>query len=186
MVELMRHPHVLHKVHDEIAKAFEGDTLINETVLSESHYFQACIKETLRFHTPGPFLVPHRAIETCKIDNYVIPKDCMVLVNAWAISLEPNNWKNATSFNPDRFLHSKIDFRSTDNFEFIPFSAGRRMCPGWNVGLKNIQLLVASLVHYFHWSLPDGINPTKIDASDIYGTTLKKEKPLCLIPRLRE
>lgn len=92
----------------------------------------ACIKETLRIHISGPFLIPHRAIETCKIGNYVIPKDSMVLVNTWATGQEPDSWKDADVFNPDRFLGSKIDFRGT-HFDFIPFSAGRRMCPGINV-----------------------------------------------------
>ncbi|KAK6132128.1 hypothetical protein DH2020_034119 [Rehmannia glutinosa] len=109
MVELIKNPHILHKVRDEIAKAFEGDTLVNESILTDSQYFQTCIKETLRLHIPGPFLVPHRPIETCKVGNYVIPKDSMVLVNAWAISVDPSNWKDATSFNPDRYEDEPLD-----------------------------------------------------------------------------
>ncbi|KAL8557624.1 hypothetical protein ACS0TY_004903 [Phlomoides rotata] len=184
MVELIRHPQILDRVRDEVAKVFEGNTQINESFLTESHYLQACIKETLRIHIPGPFLVPHRAIQTCKIDNYVIPKDCVVLVNAWAINMEPNRWKDPTIFNPDRFINSKIDFRSTDDFEFIAFGAGRRMCPGLNLGIKNVQMLVTSLVHHFDWSLSDGSDPINIDTNDKFGTVLRKEKPLCLIPRL--
>ncbi|KAL8557625.1 hypothetical protein ACS0TY_004904 [Phlomoides rotata] len=183
MVELIRHPQILDRVRDEVAKVFEGNTQINESILTESHYLQACIKETLRIHIPGPFLVPHRAIQTCKIDNYVIPKDCVVLVNAWAINMEPNRWKDPTIFNPDRFINSKIDFRSTDDFEFIAFGAGRRMCPGLNLGIKNVQMLVTSLVHHFDWSLSDGSDPINIDTNDKFGTVLRKEKPLCLIPR---
>ncbi|KAL8544484.1 hypothetical protein ACS0TY_004881 [Phlomoides rotata] len=186
MVELIRHPQILHRVRDEIAMAFEGGTRINESILTESHYLQACIKETLRIHIPGPFLVPHRAIETCKIDSYVIPKDCIVLVNAWAINMEPSSWKDATIFNPDRFINSKINFKSTDDFNFLSFSAGSRMCPGHNFGIKNIQLLVGSLVHHFEWSLSDGSDPINIDTNDKFGTVLKKEKPLHLIPCVRE
>ncbi|KAL8049711.1 hypothetical protein ABFX02_06G037100 [Erythranthe guttata] len=187
MVELIKNPHILRRVRDEIASAFEGDdhTLIDESVLSDSHYFQACIKETLRLHIPGPLLMPRRAIETCKIDDYVIPKDSVVLVNAWAISMDPDTWKDATSFNPDRFLESKIDFRG-NHFEYIPFGSGRRMCPGFNLALKDIQIVVASLVHYFDWSLPNGMDPTQIDMADKFGTVLKKETPLLLIPSLKK
>ncbi|KAL3838860.1 hypothetical protein ACJIZ3_023451 [Penstemon smallii] len=184
MVELIRNQEILHKVRHEIKQAFEGNT-INESVLSGSKYFQACIKETLRLHIPGPFLVPHRAIEKCKIDNYIIPKDSMILVNAWAIQVDPNNWKEALVFKPERFLDSKIDFRGT-HFEFIPFSAGQRMCPGFNMGFRNIQLVVACLVHYFDWSLPNGLAPNKLDTNDKFVTTLKREKPLCLIPTPRK
>ncbi|KAL7146376.1 hypothetical protein ABFS83_06G036700 [Erythranthe nasuta] len=184
MVELIKNRHVLHRLESEVAKAFEFGDEIDESVLSESQYFQACIKETLRLHIPGPFLMPHRAIETCTIDDYIIPKDSMVLVNAWAISMDPDTWKDATSFNPDRFLESNIDFRG-NHFKFIPFSAGRRMCPGFNLALKNIQIVVASLVHYFDWSLPDLMDPTRIDTGEKFGTALKKETPFQLIPTLK-
>ncbi|KAK6115345.1 hypothetical protein DH2020_007614 [Rehmannia glutinosa] len=154
IVELMRNQEMLTKVRDEIAQAVEGDEL-SETLLSQCHYFQACIKETLRLHVPAPMLVPHRALETCKVNNYVIPKDSMVLVNAWAIAQDPNYWEEATSFKPERFFDSKIGYRGT-HFEYLPFGTGLRMCPGSAVAFKNIQMLVGSLLHYFDWSLPNG------------------------------
>ncbi|KAK6118851.1 hypothetical protein DH2020_047405 [Rehmannia glutinosa] len=152
--KLMRNQEMFTKVRDEITQAVEGDEL-NETLLSQCNYFQACIKETLRLHVPAPMLVPHRAIETCKVNNYVIPKDSMVLVNAWAIARDPNYWEDATSFKPERFLDSKIGYRGT-HFEYLPFGTGLRMCPGSGVAFKNIQMLVGSLLHYFDWSLPNG------------------------------
>ncbi|KAK6115344.1 hypothetical protein DH2020_007613 [Rehmannia glutinosa] len=162
----------------------QGDEL-GETLLSQCHYFQACIKETLRLHVPAPMLVPHRALETCKVNNYLIPKDSMVLVNAWAIAQDPNYWEEATSFKPERFFDSKIGYRGT-HFEYLPFGTGLRMCPGSAVAFKNIQMLVGSLLHYFDWSLPNGADPTTIDTNEKYFTTLKKEKPLLLIPKLRK
>ncbi|KAL0452612.1 UNVERIFIED_CONTAM: cytochrome [Sesamum latifolium] len=129
--------------------------MINDSILSTCEYFQACVKKTLRLHIPGPFLIPHQALENFVLNDYTIPKDSIVVVNAWAIQLDPENWKDAKSFKPDRFLGSKIDFRG-NHFEFIPFSSGRRMCPGFQIGFRNVQLVVACLIHYFDWSLPDG------------------------------
>ncbi|KAK6135307.1 hypothetical protein DH2020_030949 [Rehmannia glutinosa] len=145
----------------------------------------ACIKETLRLHIPGPFSLPRQATETCKVNNFTIPKDSIVLVNAWAIQTDPNIWEDGTSFKPERFINSKIDFKGA-HFDFIPFGAGQRMCPGSNAAIKGVQLVVASLVHYFDWSLPNGEDFSKLDLSDRFGTTLKKDKPLCLVPRVRE
>ncbi|KAI3464953.1 hypothetical protein Pfo_021616 [Paulownia fortunei] len=184
MVELIKNQEMLSRVRDEIAQIVEGDEL-REPLLSQCHYFQACIKETLRLHVPAPLLVPHRAIEMCKVNNYVIPKDSMVLVNAWAIARDPNYWEDATSFKPERFLDSKIGYRGTQ-FEYLPFGTGLRMCPGSTVAFKNIQMLVGSLLHYFDWSLPNGDDPTTIEAKEKYVITLKKEKPLLLIPKLRK
>ncbi|KAH6765079.1 hypothetical protein C2S52_014110 [Perilla frutescens var. hirtella] len=183
VVELMRNQEMLSRVRQEIAQTVEGDEL-SESLLSKCHYFQACIKETLRLHVPAPLLVPHRAIESCKLSNYVIPKDSMVLVNAWAIARDPMYWEDATSFKPERFLDSNIGYRGT-NYEYLPFGTGLRMCPGSTVAFKNIQMLVGSLLHYFNWSLPNGEDVTKMDMSEKYVTTLKKEKPLLLISRSR-
>ncbi|KAK6155761.1 hypothetical protein DH2020_010009 [Rehmannia glutinosa] len=187
MAELIKNQEILYQVRKEIAnKAIIEGNKLNESLLSECQFFQACIKETLRLHIPGPFAVPHRATETCVVNNYTIPKDSIVLVNGWAIQTDPNNWgEDATSFKPERFLNSIIDSKGT-HFEYIPFSAGSRMCPGQNVALKGVQLVVASLLHYFDWSLPNGKDPSKLDLSDRFGTTLKKDKPLHLIPRPRE
>ncbi|KAK6115350.1 hypothetical protein DH2020_007619 [Rehmannia glutinosa] len=183
IVELMRNQEMLTKVRDEIAQAVEGDEL-SETLLSQCHYFQACIKETLRLHVPAPMLVPHRALETCKVNNYVIPKDSMVLVNAWAIAQDPNYWEEATSFKPERFFDSKIGYRGT-HFEYLPLEQTKNVSRIY-VAFKNIQMLVGSLLHYFDWSLPNGADPTTIDTNEKYFTTLKKEKPLLLIPKLRK
>ncbi|KAL3812511.1 hypothetical protein ACJIZ3_013779 [Penstemon smallii] len=185
MVEIIKNPETLSRVRDEIAnQAMDGDEL-NESRLSECKYFQACVKETLRLHVPGPFGIPHRANETCIVDNYVIPKDSMVMVNFWAIHLDPNNWEDATSFKPERFLNSKIDYKGF-NFEFLPFGAGQRMCPGFNVAVKSVQVMVATLVHFFNWDLPNGMQLTDLDTSPYLRGTLKLAKPLYLIPSVRE
>lgn len=185
VVELMRNQEMLTLVREEIAEAMQGDEL-SESLLSKCNYFQACIKETLRLHVPAPLLVPHRAIEPCKIHDYVIPRDSMVLVNAWAIARNPMFWDDATSFKPERFLNSnKVPYNET-HFANLPFGSGLRMCPGSSVAIKNIQMLVASLLHYFDWKLPNGENPIEMDVSEKYVTTLKKEKPLLLISRSRD
>ncbi|KAL0351867.1 UNVERIFIED_CONTAM: putative (S)-N-methylcoclaurine 3'-hydroxylase isozyme 2 [Sesamum calycinum] len=183
MVELIRNQEILSRVREEIAQTVTGDKP-SESLLSQCHYFQACIKETLRLHVPAPLLVPHRATETCKVNNYVIPKDSMILINAWGIARDPDYWNDATVFKPDRFLDTKIGFRGT-HFEYLPFGTGLRMCPGSTVAFKNIQMLVGSLLHNFDWSLPGGEALTAIDMNEKYVTTLKKEKPLLLVPKLR-
>ncbi|KAF9623708.1 hypothetical protein IFM89_004088 [Coptis chinensis] len=82
-----------------------------------------------RLHPPAS-LVPHRALETCKIMNYKIPKGPHVCVNLWALGRDPKTWEDPLTFNPSQFLDSNIDFKGND-FELIPFSAGRLICPGY-------------------------------------------------------
>ncbi|KAL0382252.1 UNVERIFIED_CONTAM: cytochrome [Sesamum calycinum] len=187
MVELMRNQDTLSRVRQEIAEAMGTKTaMIDDSILSTCEYFQACVEETLRLHIPGPFLVPHQALENFVLNDYTIPKDSILLVNAWTIQLDPENWKDGTSFKPDRFFGSKVDFRG-NHFEYIPFGSGRRMCPGYQIGFRNVQLVVACLIYYFDWSLPDGESPQNLDTGDIFHAGgLRREKPLFMIPRLRK
>ena len=56
------------------------------------------------------------------------------------------------------FARSSIEFDAT-HFEFIPFEAGRRMCPGVTFGLTNIELPLAQLLYHFDWELPGRMTP---------------------------
>jgi len=60
-----------------------------------------------------------------------------VFVNAWAIGRDQKYWFEGKKFYPERFLDSPIDFRGS-NFEFIPFGAGKRMCPGISFAASSI------------------------------------------------
>ncbi|XP_034677593.1 (S)-N-methylcoclaurine 3'-hydroxylase isozyme 1-like isoform X1 [Vitis riparia] len=184
MVELIGSPESLKKIRGELT------TEINQNMLKDSDlrklpYLQACLKETLRLHPPGPFLLPHRAVESCKVMNYTIPKDAQVLVNAWAIGRDPMSWEDPLVFKPERFLNSTVDFQG-NNFEFIPFSSGRRICPGLPMAVKLIPLVLASWIHFFDWSLPNGGDPKDIDISEKCSANIRKEQPLLLIPKGRK
>lgn len=120
----------MHKLQAEIRSTIGSNANIRESNISELPYLAACVKETLRIHPPTPFLVPRRAPETCKLMNYTIPKNSRLFVNVWAIGRDSKTWEDALSFRPERFLDSSVDFRGQD-FEFIPFGAGRRICPGF-------------------------------------------------------
>ena len=62
------------------------------------------------------------------------------------------------SFILESFARSSIVFDAT-HFEFIPFEAGRRMCPGVTFGLTNIELPLAHLLYHFDWELPGRMTP---------------------------
>ncbi|GLJ32538.1 hypothetical protein SUGI_0654660 [Cryptomeria japonica] len=71
------------------------------------------------------------------------------------------------------------------DFELIPFGAGRRICLGLPLAHQMVHFTIASLIHSFNWALPMGMNCEKIDMSDAFGMVLKKAIELHAIPTPR-
>ncbi|KVH96883.1 cytochrome P450 CYP736A12-like [Cynara cardunculus var. scolymus] len=182
MSALIRHPRVMKKLQKEL-NMIVGDTkMVEETDLTKLCYLHMVIKETLRLYPVGPLMVPHESIEDTLINGYNIPKKTRVLVNVWAFGRDPKVWsENWAEFLPERFLGRETDFRGSD-FQLIPFGAGRRGCPGMNLGLLNIGLVVSNMVHGFDWVLPNGMSPNDLDMKEKFGLTTPREKPLLAIP----
>ncbi|XP_030936141.1 (S)-N-methylcoclaurine 3'-hydroxylase isozyme 1-like [Quercus lobata] len=184
MAELMRNQDVMHKLREEIESEI-GTNIVKESHLSHLPYLEACVKETLRLYPPGPLLILHRALQTCQVMGYTIPKDSFISVNIWAIGRDPMVFNDPLSFKPERFLDSSLDFKGT-NFDYTPFGAGRRGCPGQPLATRQVPLMLASLVHSFDWFLPGSMKSTELDMNDHFAITLKKKQPLQLIPKRRK
>ncbi|XP_065868339.1 desmethyl-deoxy-podophyllotoxin synthase-like [Euphorbia lathyris] len=185
MSEMMKNPRVLKKAQEEVRKAFKGKKVIGEEDVHKLTYLQLVLKETLRLHPPGPLLLPRESTKTCEIDGYQIPIKTKVIVNAWAIGRDPEAWEEANRFKPERFMDSEVDFKGMD-FEFIPFGAGRRICPGIAFGLANMELCLARLLYHFEWKFPNGITSKDFDMTECFGATVGRKNNLYLIPTLYE
>ncbi|KAI3839092.1 hypothetical protein MKX03_011091 [Papaver bracteatum] len=184
MAELLHDPSKMTKAQQEISTIIGKNRLIKETDIIRLPYLLAVVKETLRLHPPAPFLVPHKAVVDVKMHNFVVPKDAQILVNVWAMGRDPTIWTNPISFNPERFLDSKVDYRGQD-FELIPFGSGRRSCPGLPLAHRMVHLIVGSLVQSFEWKLENGMRPEDLNMEEELGFTLAKATGLRAIPTNR-
>ncbi|VAI55946.1 unnamed protein product [Triticum turgidum subsp. durum] len=142
------------------------------------------ILETMRLHPAAPLLLPREAREPCKILGYDVPKGTTVLVNAWAIGRDPKHWEDPEEFKPERFESGTVDFKGTD-FEYIPFGAGRRMCPGMTFAQASMEIVLAALLYHFDWELPSGLKPSGLDMIEKMGVTVRRKNDLHLYPVVR-
>ena len=151
MTELLRHPECLRRLQEEVRTICKGKSSILEEDIQDMNYLKAVIKETLRLHPPLPLMVPHESTHDVRLRNYRIPAGTQVMINAWAIGREVETWgPDAEEFRPERHLHSSVDFRGQD-FELIPFGAGRRICPAISFAVVLNEVVLANLVHQFGW-----------------------------------
>ncbi|PIA58209.1 hypothetical protein AQUCO_00500265v1 [Aquilegia coerulea] len=179
--ELLRNPRVMEKAQAEVRQILNGKKKIDEADIDKMNYLRLVIKESLRLHPPLPLFVPRECKERCEMEGYEIPKGCRVLVNAWAIGRDPVNWKDPESFEPERFQDLSIDYKGTD-FKYIPFSAGRRICPGIWFGIANVELPLALLLYHFDWKFANGVNPEELDMTEEFSTIVRRKQTLYVIP----
>ncbi|XP_023772620.1 probable (S)-N-methylcoclaurine 3'-hydroxylase isozyme 2 [Lactuca sativa] len=184
VAELLRNQEVMQKARDEVLRTIDRN-VVKESDLVHLPFLEACFKETLRLHPPAPLLLPHRAIETCEVMGYTIPKDSQILVNVWAISRDPKIWEDPLSFKPKRFMGSELSSKGKE-FEYLPFGAGRRMCPGEPLASKTILLTVASLILNFDWLLVNNMNPEDINMDEVLDLPMQKKEPLHVNLKLRQ
>ncbi|KAF7828668.1 cytochrome P450 81E8-like [Senna tora] len=166
---LLNQPELLKKAKEEIDTHIGQERLIDEPDLLKLPYLQNIISETYRLHPGAPLLVPHHSSNDCIIGGYNIPRDTMLLVNAWAIHRDPEMWSDPLSFKPERFE------KEGEVNKLIAFGMGRRACPGMGLANRTVGLTLGLLIQCFEWKRP---SDKKIDMTEGVGITMPKIIPL--------
>ncbi|KAG6540967.1 hypothetical protein Mapa_017637 [Marchantia paleacea] len=170
MSALLKHPHAMDRVQEELDAAVGADKMVDESDIPKLPYLQAVVKETLRLYAVAPLLLPRLSREPSSIAGFLIPANTQIYINAHSIFRDPTAWKNPLHFDPSRFIGSSIDVRG-NHFELIPFGAGRRMCPAVNLAMVSILNTLAHLLHACKWSLPAGQEAQDLDMTERPGLT---------------
>ncbi|KAJ5991687.1 hypothetical protein N7451_007411 [Penicillium sp. IBT 35674x] len=154
-------PDVQCEAQKEMDKLFGKPTLPKATDRENLPYVNALVKETLRWHTIAPLSIPHRADEDDLINGFVIPKNAIILPNAWWFNNDPVIYPNPWDFQPERFLTSPPALDPGD----VSFGFGRRVCPGRLIAETSVFLMIAHTLALFDIRKPvdengKEVNPT--------------------------
>lgn len=181
MSNLLNHPSVLNKARAELESQLGGDRLLEESDLSKLSYLRCIVLETLRLYPAGPLLLPHKSSADCTISGYDVPRDTILLVNAWAIHRDPTLWEDPTSFKPERFENSGEG--DANSKLMIAFGLGRRACPGTGMAHRVLGLSLGLLIQCFDWKSIEG---KEIDMTEGKGVSMPKAQPLEALCKARE
>ncbi|EMS62892.1 Cytochrome P450 89A2 [Triticum urartu] len=145
MAELVQHPDVQTKVYEEV----KADPELNN--LQAMPYLKAVVLEGLRLHPPGHFVLPHGVQSgDAEIAAYAVPKGAEVNFLVAEIGRDETVWTAAREFRPERFLEGGeghgVDITGSREIKMMPFGAGRRMCPGYTLGMHHAEYFVARMV----------------------------------------
>ncbi|XP_028783247.1 cytochrome P450 78A7-like [Neltuma alba] len=180
MAELILNPKVQDKLYSEIYGIVGDEGIVTDADVARMPYLQAVVKESLRVHPPGPLLSWAR-LSTSDVhlsNGMVVPANTTAMVNMWAMTHDPRVWDSPLEFSPERFVENEggadVDVRGSD-LRLAPFGAGRRVCPGKNLGLVTVSLWVAKLVQRFKW-VQDPTRP--VDLSEVLKLSCEMKHPL--------
>lgn len=187
MAHVLTDPELMQQMQLELDTVVGQTRTVQESDIPKLKLLQAVVKETFRFHPPVPLLAPHESHEACQIAGYYVPAYTSLYINVWAMGRDPRLWDAPLTFNPHRFMEGplqEVDVKG-QNYQLIPFGSGRRMCPAVQMGMLTVHMAVASLLHAFDWSLPNGLKPQDLDMAEGHGLTAPMLTPLCAIPKPR-
>ncbi|RWW34006.1 hypothetical protein GW17_00001257 [Ensete ventricosum] len=175
---LLNHPEALKRVHDEIETHVGHQRLVTDSDLPRLRYLNNVIRETLRLFPPGPLLVPRESATECSAGGFHVPRGAMLMVNAYKMHRDPSLWTDPTQFKPERFESGE-----GEGYEYVPFGAGRRRCPGEAMAMKTVGLVLASLVQCFEWKR---VGEEEVDLSEGEGLSMPKAIPLEVLCKPRQ
>lgn len=182
---LVKYPHVQERVVEEIRNVLgESVREVKEEDLQKLPYLKAVILEGLRRHPPGHFVLPHAVTEDVVFNDYLVPKNGTVNFMVAEMGWDPKVWEDPMAFKPERFLNDEgFDITGSKEIKMMPFGAGRRICPGYNLALLHLEYFVANLVLNFEWKVPEGLD---VDLSEKQEFTVVMKNALLvhLSPRI--
>eukprot|EP00079_Xenopus_tropicalis_P018790 XP_004921009.1 PREDICTED: cytochrome P450 2K1-like [Xenopus tropicalis] len=143
-------------------------------------FTNAVIHEILRFADIVPLSVPHETTRDVHFKGYFIPKGTYIIPLLSSVLKDKTQFDAPEEFNPNHFLDSEGNFLKKE--AFMPFSAGRRACPGEILARMELFIFFTSLLQKFSFHSPPGVTNINL-SSDVGFTSVPLEGMICAIPR---
>ncbi|KAH9504233.1 hypothetical protein Btru_064424 [Bulinus truncatus] len=148
LYSIAEHVDVQRRIHEELddLMACKNSSDILWEDLSKLPYLTIVIKESLRLHSPVPFIQRELTVDT-EIDGKITPAGTMISIVLYNCHHNPSVWEDSMRFDPERFLPENVEKRNA--YAFVPFSAGPRNCIGQNFAMDEIKIVLARILYRF-------------------------------------
>lgn len=169
---LDQHPAILADVRDELDAVLHGAAPAVEQ-MNSLPLLDRVIKESLRILPPATYGARTAMVPTL-IDQYPIVPGTRIYFSHYITHRLPELYPDPACFRPDRWL--TID---PSPYDYLPFSAGPRMCLGVAFATLEIKIVLAILLQRYRLAIPDG---TSIDPQVRVTLSPKRGLPVRVIP----
>ena len=121
----------------------------------------ATIMETLRVGNVAPLALPHFTLKDTTLCGYRVPKDTIVFADTESVHLDPKCWENPSVFNPYRHIDENGKL-ITNQGNFYPFGAGRRVCAGEPLAKVELFLFLSWMLQKFTFIAEEDDRPPSL------------------------
>ncbi|XP_050754513.1 cytochrome P450 2C20-like isoform X2 [Gymnogyps californianus] len=178
---LLKYPKIQEKVQQEIDQVVQRSRRPCVADRIQMPYTDAVVHEIQRFISLIPLGLPHAVTKDTHFREYVIPKGTTIFPFLSSVLHDSKEFPNPNEFNPGHFLNENGTFRKSEFF--MPFSAGKRMCPGEGLARMEIFLFTATILQNF--TLKPVVNPQELNVTPTLSGTgnVPPAYQLCALPR---
>jgi cytochrome P450 len=167
---LMEYPRVQAAVQEEVDRVLgtAEQPWQDESPSDRLEYVEAVASEAMRCKPVGAhlFLEPNEDIQ---VGDVFVPKGTPVLVLNGHVGSQEQNFTQAGEFRPERWLEPVEQRGEKHNLKaFMPFGSGPRFCPGRQLAMLQIKMVIAMLCRDFEVVHPADAQPLQ----DIYNFTV--------------
>jgi cytochrome P450 len=167
---LADHPEIQEQLFLETEKVLGDqqwlDAYSNHSLLV---YTEAVVLETMRLKPVAPMLL-HEPLEDVEVNGYSFKKGAKLLFQCRYAGVKAENFVNPLKFDPKRWV-AKTQGKCPmghDTKAFIPFGAGARFCPGKNLAMLELKLVLSMLLKNFKIEF---ITP-KVEVKEVMAFTM--------------
>ncbi|XP_053316446.1 cytochrome P450 2B19-like [Spea bombifrons] len=143
---MMKYPDIQRKVQNEIERVI-GSAQPQAEHRKKMPYTDAVIHEIQRFANIAPANLPHMTTQDVTFKGYFIPKNTQIIPLLTSVLKDKAHFEKPDQFYPEHFLDCEGNF--VKNEAFMPFSAGRRICPGETLAKMELFLFFIRLLQNF-------------------------------------
>ncbi|XP_046583343.1 cytochrome P450 2J6-like [Haliotis rubra] len=179
LVYFLNYPDVQEKCFQEILENVGQSRRPSMKDKTNLPYVEATILETLRYADIFPTNLPHSVPHDVQFRGFTFPKGVTVMLNLDSVLQDKDVWGDPQNFRPDRFLDDAGKIQKRE--EFIPFSLGRRVCPGESMARMELFLFLTTMIQRFKFVPVNGEKPPMEGTLGLSYSP--KEFKLNIIPR---
>ncbi|XP_070793569.1 cytochrome P450 2C23-like [Pituophis catenifer annectens] len=160
LLAIAKLPHIQAKVQQEIDEEVGRNRTPSMEDRLKLAFTNAVVHEVQRYQTERLENLPRATTCDIKFHGYNIPKYIAVAPILSSVHCDPLHWETPEKFNPHHFLDEKGQFRKRD--AFMPFSAGKRACPGEALARMELFLFFSTLLQKFTFYLDGDTKDTDV------------------------